>query len=34
MGLGAKIKKQATGQKLLFNILFWGAHWGVFAFGW
>ncbi|PKS12730.1 hypothetical protein jhhlp_000938 [Lomentospora prolificans] len=28
------IKKQFTGQKMLFHLLFWGAHWGIFAFGW
>lgn len=28
------LKKQFTAQKLLFHFLFWGAHWGVFAYGW
>ncbi|KAG7136808.1 hypothetical protein HYQ45_005744 [Verticillium longisporum] len=28
------VKKQFTATKMLFNILFWGVHWGIFAFGW
>ncbi|KEZ42411.1 Cytochrome b-245 heavy chain subunit beta [Scedosporium apiospermum] len=28
------IKKQFTAQKLVFHFIFWGAHWGVFAYGW
>lgn len=28
------LKKQLTGQKILFHLIFWGAHWGVFAYGW
>ncbi|ROT43637.1 cytochrome b-245 heavy chain subunit beta [Sodiomyces alkalinus F11] len=28
------IKKQFTAQKLLFHFIFWGLHWGIFAFGW
>ncbi|KAI1348449.1 cytochrome b-245 heavy chain subunit beta [Xylaria sp. FL0043] len=34
MGLVALIKKQFTASKLLFHFLFWGFHWGIFAFGW
>ena len=26
--------KQFTPQKLAFNIIFWGAHWAIFAYGW
>ncbi|KAI1264968.1 putative FAD binding protein [Xylariaceae sp. FL1019] len=28
------ITKQFTAGKLFFHFLFWGAHWGVFAYGW
>jgi NADPH oxidase 1 len=28
------IGKQFTAQKLLFHLIFWGLHWGIFAFGW
>ncbi|KAI0160480.1 cytochrome b-245 heavy chain subunit beta [Xylariaceae sp. FL1272] len=28
------ISKQFTLGKLFFHFLFWGAHWGVFAYGW
>jgi len=28
------LKKQLTVQKLTFHLLFWGFHWGMFAFGW
>lgn len=28
------VRKQFTAQKMIFHLLFWGAHWGVFAFGW
>ncbi|KAI0809830.1 cytochrome b-245 heavy chain subunit beta [Xylaria sp. FL0064] len=34
MGLIALIKKQFTASKLIFHFLFWGFHWGIFAFGW
>lgn len=34
MPLGQLVKKQFTAQKLIFNVLFWGLHWGIFAFGW
>lgn len=34
MGAATFLKKQMTGTKLLFNVLFWTAHWGVFALGW
>ncbi|KIL88244.1 nadph oxidase [Fusarium avenaceum] len=28
------LKKQFTGSKILFHLLFWGAHFGTFAYGW
>ncbi|KAI1323433.1 putative FAD binding protein [Xylariaceae sp. FL0255] len=28
------IKKQFTASKLIFHVLFWGLHWGLFALGW
>ena len=28
------LKKQFTTTKILFHILFWGFHWGIFAYGW
>ncbi|KAL2271026.1 hypothetical protein VTJ83DRAFT_397 [Remersonia thermophila] len=28
------LKKQFTAQKLIFHVLFWGLHWGLFAYGW
>jgi hypothetical protein len=28
------LKKQLTPQKLLFHFIFWGFHWGIFAYGW
>lgn len=28
------IRKQFTKTKLLFHILFWAFHWGIFAYGW
>ena len=28
------LRKQLTAPKLLFHLLFWGFHWGMFAFGW
>lgn len=31
---GALLKKQASPQKLIFLFLFWGLHWGLFAYGW
>jgi NADPH oxidase 1 len=34
MGLGSLIVKQFTASKIVFHILFWGLHWGMFAFGW
>ncbi|KAI1362719.1 cytochrome b-245 heavy chain subunit beta [Xylaria arbuscula] len=34
MGLVALIKKQFTASKLIFHVLFWGFHWGIFAYGW
>ncbi|KAL1898512.1 hypothetical protein Sste5346_003416 [Sporothrix stenoceras] len=34
MSAGQLIKKQFTAQKLFFHVLFWGVHWGLFAFGW
>jgi len=30
----ALLKKQATPQKIFFHVLFWSAHWGLFAYGW
>lgn len=32
--LGTLFKKQFTPGKITFHILFWGMHWGFFAFGW
>lgn len=29
-----RLKKELTGVKLLFNFLFWGGHFGIFALGW
>lgn len=29
-----RVKKELSGAKLLFNIIFWGGHVGVFALGW
>ncbi|KAJ3575292.1 hypothetical protein NPX13_g4081 [Xylaria arbuscula] len=34
MELVALIKKQFTASKLIFHVLFWGFHWGIFAYGW
>ncbi|KAI1421827.1 cytochrome b-245 heavy chain subunit beta [Xylaria sp. FL1777] len=34
MELVALIKKQFTASKLIFHFLFWGFHWGIFAWGW
>ena len=34
LSLGTLVKKQFTPSKIIFHILFWGMHWGVFAFGW
>jgi NADPH oxidase len=34
IGVLALLKKQLTPQKLLFNVLFWTFHWGLFAYGW
>jgi len=34
MSLGTLVKKQFTPSKIIFHILFWGLHWGMFAFGW
>jgi hypothetical protein len=34
MDLITTFKKQFTVRKLLFNTLFWGAHWAAFAYGW
>ena len=31
---GALIRKQFTATKLLFHILFWAFHFGIFAYGW
>ncbi|KAI1440782.1 putative FAD binding protein [Annulohypoxylon stygium] len=28
------VKKQLVATKLIFHVLFWGVHWGFFAFGW
>jgi NADPH oxidase len=33
-GLWELIRKQFTVQKLLFHVLFWVFHWGIFAYGW
>ena len=27
------LKKQFRPQKLAFHIIFWGLHWGLFAYG-
>lgn len=34
MGYWQLLKKQFTTTKLLFHFLFWGMHWGIFAYGW
>ncbi|KLU92345.1 cytochrome b-245 heavy chain subunit beta [Magnaporthiopsis poae ATCC 64411] len=34
MGFFGTLGKQFTLQKLAFNIIFWGAHWAIFAYGW
>jgi len=34
MSLGALLKKQLTPSKLVFHVLFWTFHWGIFAYGW
>lgn len=34
MSLVGLLKKQLTPTKLLFHVLFWGFHWGIFAYGW
>ncbi len=34
MSTAQLIKKQFTPTKLFFHFLFWGVHWGLFAFGW
>jgi NADPH oxidase len=34
LGYGELLAKQFTPQKLLFHFLFWGFHWGIFAYGW
>ncbi|KAJ8118290.1 hypothetical protein ONZ43_g4020 [Nemania bipapillata] len=34
MGLVSLVKKQFTASKLIFHVLFWGFHFGIFAFGW
>ncbi|EWZ28081.1 hypothetical protein FOZG_18215 [Fusarium oxysporum Fo47] len=31
---GKLLKKQFAGSKILFHLLFWGAHLGTFAYGW
>ncbi|KAK0747820.1 FAD-binding domain-containing protein [Apiosordaria backusii] len=33
-GLVPLLKKQLTGSKILFHVLFWSFHWGIFAYGW
>lgn len=34
MSLLVLLKKQLTPTKLLFHVLFWAFHWGLFAYGW
>ncbi|KAK8072106.1 Cytochrome b-245 heavy chain subunit beta [Apiospora saccharicola] len=34
LSLGTLFKKQFVPSKIIFHILFWGMHWGFFAFGW
>jgi len=34
MSLLTLIKKQFTPSKLIFHVLFWTFHWGIFAYGW
>lgn len=34
MGLMNEVKAQLRGSKLLFNVLWWGFHIGLFALGW
>ena len=30
----AFLKREFTGGKLAFNLIFWGMHWGLFVLGW
>ncbi|KAK0734209.1 FAD-binding domain-containing protein [Lasiosphaeria miniovina] len=32
--VGSLVKKQFTPTKIIFHILFWTFHWGIFAYGW
>ncbi|KAK0657163.1 FAD-binding domain-containing protein [Cercophora newfieldiana] len=34
MPLLTLVKKQFTPSKLIFHVLFWTFHWGIFAYGW
>jgi hypothetical protein len=34
MALAEFAKKQVAPTKLMFNLIFWGAHIGIFALGW
>ena len=34
MGIWSEVKAQTRGSKLLFNVLFHGFHFGLFALGW
>ncbi len=34
MSILETLGKQFKPSKLIFNFLFWGVHWGLFALGW
>ncbi|RPA85489.1 hypothetical protein BJ508DRAFT_177071 [Ascobolus immersus RN42] len=34
MGEPSFWRRELTGRRLVFWILFWGSHWGLFAYGW
>lgn len=27
-------RRELTGRKLVFWLMWWGVHWGLFAYGW
>ena len=34
VSLKRRALNELQGRKLVFNVLFWGFHWGMFAYGW
>lgn len=28
------VKRELAGRRLVFNIIWWSVHWGLFAYGW